>query len=139
MQFNYPFTQLLNQDASDNADCCRMPSTSARSAGVGFQPAAAAFERICWAEVAPAMTEGTTGRASSQENANSSRVWPRDSAKRAKPSIRPWWAFIRSEQQLATEAVLQPAVMTMPATFAPASHRVPDGALPKQSAPAGAP
>jgi hypothetical protein len=55
-------------------------SSAARSSGLGVQRAAAALARTCSGVVAPAITEDTTGRASSAPIATSSSDRPRSRA-----------------------------------------------------------
>ena len=58
-----------------------IPSTSASSSALKLQPIAFTFCSTCSTRVAPAMTLDTCGRDASQENASSSKVWPRAFAK----------------------------------------------------------
>jgi hypothetical protein len=64
-------------------------STSASSASVSFQPAAAALFLACSGDVAPAITDATSGRLSSHEKASSSIVCPRDPENSMPASVAP--------------------------------------------------
>src|SRR6185437_1710447 len=80
-----PPDQMLLQSADDGLDFRQFGhqpflvilSTSAISSAVSAQSAALALASICSGSVAPAITLDTWGRAKSQENASSRRVWPR--------------------------------------------------------------
>ena len=65
-----------------------IPSNSLMSSGVSRRSTVVAFWRICSGRDAPAMTELTSGRASSQANANSTSVRPRSSTQVDSLSIR---------------------------------------------------
>lgn len=90
------FVRLIVYAATPYAAARNSESISLRSAGVRFQPAAAALSRTCCRDVAPAMTDVTTRCASSQENASSNSVRPRDSANSVRASTLSRLASVRS-------------------------------------------